>query len=69
MLSAERDVRIGGALHIAGDALTKAIDAVAKILTGSERYFHIGSSSATEAEREHKAKWKRIEAGEEPWPR
>jgi hypothetical protein len=69
MQSAERETRIGGALHIAGRTLTTAIDAVAKLLTGNEEYFRGLGSSATDAQREHWKRWDAIERGENPWPK
>lgn len=69
VIEATGEVRIGGALHIAGGALTGAIDALAKILTGSPEYFWGNGGGTTDQQRSHRRKWDAIERGEEPWPR
>jgi hypothetical protein len=69
MGDAHRHVLIGGALYVAGHALTSAIDAVAKILTGDAEYFWSKGRPTCDVQREHWRKWEAIERGDEPWPR
>jgi hypothetical protein len=69
MGDAQNRVRIGGALYVAGHALTSAVDAVAKILTGDHQYFWSKARPSCDAQREQIRKWEAIERGDEPWPR
>jgi hypothetical protein len=64
MIEASSQVRVGSVIFFAAHGMLVSIDATAKALTGSAEYF-LPKATA----RAHAEKWKRIEAGEEPWPK
>ena len=62
-------MKIGGALYVAGHALTIPIDAMAIVLTDTREYFWSRGSSTTIQQSEQWHKWDAIERWDEPWPR
>ncbi len=64
MIDASSQVRVGSVIFFAAHGVLVSIDAMAKALTGSAEYF-----VPKAAGRAHAEKWKRIEAGEDPWPK
>ncbi len=69
MTSRHRDVKIGGSFYRAGESIVAAIDVMAELLTGDREFFWSTGGRGNDASRAHTERWRRIEAGEEPWTR
>ncbi len=68
-IAASREVNIRSPLAVASNPLVDALHGVAAVLTGETGYFWPRGGRGDDATRAHAEKWKRIEAGEEPWPK
>ena len=68
MIEARRHLTIGGPVYQATDVITKAIDAMAFLVTGDKEYFwDKGGGGATDAHRQALADQAARERGDMPW--
>lgn len=67
MIALHGQVRPFGPVYSLASGVVTAIDALADRLTGQERYFHAGGSTASPDRLKEDARWRAMEEGEVPW--